>query len=54
MTLNTKSLLKPLVARLSLMVVAACFCLNAMAQNWVTMDNFSIKLGETKACRQTI
>lgn len=31
------------------MVVAACFCLNAMAQNWVTMDNFSIKLGETKA-----
>ena len=49
MTLNTKSLLKPLVARLSLMVVAACFCLNAMAQNWVTMDNFSIKLGETKA-----
>lgn len=49
MTLNTKSLLKPLVARLSLIVVAACFCLNAMAQNWVTMDNFSIKLGETKA-----
>ena len=48
MTLNNKSLLKRLMTRLSLVLAAACFGLNAAAENKVTIDPLSIKLDETK------
>lgn len=48
MTLNTKSLLKQLMTRFSLVLAAVCFALNAAAENKVTIDELSIKLDETR------
>lgn len=46
---NTKILLKQLVSRLSLALVAAVgFCMGVSAENKVSMDNLNIKPGETK------
>lgn len=48
MTLNTKNLLRRLVTKSSFALVAAGFCLNAAAENKVTIDDFSIKVNETR------